>query len=160
MATAFASAAAAQDQPTEFESWRLPGWTFTPGVIFGALFDSNVAIASAPADVGHTASDKLFGFEPFGQLEYLSSRTDLTSGYHGFLRRYVELNDLDSTDHHAFASLQPLQNLRLLIEPVRWNQDRDRLADRLLRAITENPFGSSVPTLYDASQILADDRIL
>ena len=38
--------AAAQEQSTEFPSWRVPGWSFTPGIVFGALYDTNVAIAS------------------------------------------------------------------------------------------------------------------
>src|SRR5947208_14011848 len=55
-----ASTASAQDQPTEFESWHEAGWSFTPGVIFGGVYDSNVAV-SFPRDAsGKVASDKLF----------------------------------------------------------------------------------------------------
>src|SRR5262245_61808627 len=80
---AWALPAAAQDQPTEFQSWRLPGWTFTPGVIVGGQFDSNVAIAFPPSDTTGTASDKLLVAQPFGQLEYFSPRTMFSSGYQG-----------------------------------------------------------------------------
>src|SRR4029450_13418839 len=60
-----AAPVAAQDQqPNEFQSWRLPGWTFTPGVIVGGLFYSNVAIAFPPAGSNGTASDKLFTGPP------------------------------------------------------------------------------------------------
>jgi hypothetical protein len=98
--------AAAQDQPSEVESWRVPGWTFTPGVVFGTLYDSNVAIAFPQTPGGHTASDSLYQMEPFGQLEYLSPRTNFFSGYRGFLRRYFALHDLDSLDQRSYVSLR------------------------------------------------------
>src|SRR4051794_24196843 len=86
-----AAPAAAQDMPTtgEFQSWRLPGWTFTPGVILGGLFDSNVAVAYPLSETQSTASDKLFQFQPFGQLEYFSPRTTFSSGYQGSMRHYL-----------------------------------------------------------------------
>src|SRR3954464_8254270 len=88
LAALLAAPLAAQEMPTsgEFQSWRLPGWTFTPGVIVGGLFDSNVAVAFPPADTNKTASDKLFQVQPFGQLEYFSPRTMFSSGYQGSLR--------------------------------------------------------------------------
>jgi hypothetical protein len=110
-----AAPAAAQDQPSEFQTWRLPGWTFTPGVIVGALFDSNVAIASAPADARNTASDKLFVAQPFGQLEYFSTRTMFSSGYQGGIRRYFELDNLDGVDHRGYFSLRHLVNRRVTL---------------------------------------------
>ena len=74
----------AGQQPTELESWRVPGWTITPGVVVGALFDSNVAIASRRRPIPHsTASDKLFQVEPFGQIDYFSPRTSSSTGYQG-----------------------------------------------------------------------------
>ena len=97
--------AAAQEQSTEFPSWRVPGWSFTPGIVFGALYDTNVAIASPDVE-RKTASDKLFRVEPFGQLEFFSPRTTFTAGYRGSLRRYVELKDLDGVDHRSFVSLR------------------------------------------------------
>lgn len=105
----------AQEQPTEFQSWRLPGWTFTPGVIVGGLFDSNVAIAFPPASTGKTASDQLFVAQPFGQLEYFSPRTMFSSGYQGGVRRYVDFNDLDGVDHRAYFSLRHLVNRRVTL---------------------------------------------
>src|SRR5579859_6550053 len=101
-----AAPAAAQDQPSEFESWRVPGWTFTPGVIFGTLFDTNVAVAFPPSGSQRTASDTLFQVEPYGQLEYLSPRTNFFSGYRGFLRRYMTLHDLDGIDQRGYMSLR------------------------------------------------------
>jgi hypothetical protein len=99
--------------PTEFTSWRVPGWSFTPAVTFGGAFDSNVALASPPADTGGTQSDRLFVFQPSGQLEYLSPRTDFSAGYRGYARRYVEVGELDGFDQQASVSLRRLATRQL-----------------------------------------------
>lgn len=106
--------AAGQEQSTEFPSWRVPGWSFTPGIVFGALYDTNVAVAS-PNVQQTTASDKLFRVEPFGQLEFFSPRTTFNAGYRGSLRRYVELSDLDGVDHRAFLSLRERVSRRVTL---------------------------------------------
>ncbi len=108
-------AAQQQAQVSEFDSWRLPGWSFTPGVTIGALFDSNVAVAYPPSPGQAPASDKLLNVEPFGQLEFYSPRTMFSSGYHGTVRRYVVLNDLDGTDHSAFFSVRHMATRRLTV---------------------------------------------
>ena len=97
LALLLAAPRAAQDAPpAEFQSWRLPGWTFTPGVIVRRAPTTPTSPSRfPPADTGKTASDKLFEIEPFGQLEYFSPRTMFSSGYHGFVRRYVDFNELD-----------------------------------------------------------------
>lgn len=108
-------AAAQNPQPTEFELWRLPGWTFTPGVTFGTLWDSNVALRNPGAPSAATTSDKLFAAEPFGQLEYYSTRTSFSSGYHGTVRRYFDLNGLDGVDHSATLSLREQLTRRMAL---------------------------------------------
>ncbi len=109
-----AAPAAAQDQPSEFQSWRIPGWTFTPGVILGALYDTNVAIASP--DVNQkTAADKLFQLEPFGRLGFFNRRTTFSGGYQGSLRRYFDLGSLDGTDHHADLSVRERLSRRVTL---------------------------------------------
>jgi hypothetical protein len=95
------AALAQQDQPDEFQSWRLPGWTITPGVTFGALWDSNVAIAFPPLPTENTASDRLWDVEPFGQLEYYDARTAFSGGYRGFLRRYSQYSALNTLEGRA-----------------------------------------------------------
>lgn len=100
-----AAAQVSQDLPSEFESWRLAGWSFTPGATFGMLYDSNVALA--PPDVNKkTAGDKVLAVQPFGQLEYLSPRTSFSTGYRGLLRRYVDLDNLDDTEQRGYLSLR------------------------------------------------------
>jgi hypothetical protein len=122
-----APAAAQQEQvtTTEFPSWHIPGWTFTPGVVFGAMYDSNVTL-TAPGFNQVIPADKLFQIEPFGQLDYFSPRTTLNSGYRGFVRRYLELGELDGVDHIAFLNL------------------REKLSRRVTLFVTEN--FSQVPT--------------
>jgi len=108
--------AQAQDAPpAEFNSWQLPGWTFTPGVTFGWLHDTNVAVAFPPADVGKTAADNLFEMEPFGSLEYYSPRTDFSSSYHGFVRRYFDFDELNSLEQRAEVSLRHRITRRLTL---------------------------------------------
>jgi hypothetical protein len=131
-ALAAAAPASAQQQqpPTEFQSWTIPGWTFTPGITIGTLFDSNVAIAGPDVN-GKTASDSMLQMEPFGQLEYRSPRTTFTGGYRGSLHRYFDLTGLDGTDHRAY---------------VDW---RDRLTRRVILFATE-----------DYQQVATTDRLV
>lgn len=110
-----ASARAQDAPPAEFDSWQLPGWTFTPGVTFGWLHDTNVAVAFPPADVGRTAADNLFGMEPFGSLEYYGRRTDFSSRYHGFVRRYFTYDELNSLEQRAELSLRHRATRRLTV---------------------------------------------
>ena len=98
-------ARAQQQQPTERESWTLPGWTFTPGVVFGLMRDSNVTLlATQPGQ--EPARDTLFEFQPFGQIQYLSPRTSMNGGYRGMFRRYAQLDELNTVDTRFFMSLR------------------------------------------------------
>lgn len=105
-----------QDAPatTEFESWQIPGWSVTPGVVIGGLYDSNVAVASVPAGV-KPASDRLFEIEPDGQLEYNGPRTRFLSGYHGLIRNYSTYDALNSVEHRAYLSLREVLTRRVTI---------------------------------------------
>lgn len=106
--------AAAQEPPAEFQPWQLPGWTFTPGIIIGALYDDNVSVSfpqSGPG--GSTPSDKLFRYQPFGQLDYFSPRTRFSSGYQGAVRRYVDFGELNGVDQHGYLTLRHLITRRV-----------------------------------------------
>jgi hypothetical protein len=106
-------ARAQQEQVTEFQSWRLPGWSFTPGVTIGTMFDSNVAVSQAALPGDSPASDKLFTVQPFGQLEFYDGRTSFSSGYGGMVRRYVDLTELNGVDHHAYLDLRRMLTRRV-----------------------------------------------
>lgn len=105
----------AQEQTTEFTSWRVPGWSFTPRLSVGGVFDSNVALASAPADTRRTEADRLVIIEPGAQLEFLSARTDFSTGYRGYLRRHVDVRELDGFDQQGYLSLRRLASRRVTV---------------------------------------------
>jgi hypothetical protein len=90
----------------EWLSWRLPGWTFLPGVTLAGIYDSNVGLADAPAATGRTESDRMFLMQPFGRLEYRSPRTAFNAGYRGYVRRYTEVSQLNGYDQRVSASLR------------------------------------------------------
>lgn len=101
-----------EEPPAEFDSFRVPGWSFTPGATIGFLYDSNVALA--PPDVNKkTAGDSLLAIQPSGQLEYFSPRTSFSSGYQGVLRRYTQLTGLDDSDQRGHFSLHELVTRRV-----------------------------------------------
>lgn len=105
----------AQQQESEFTSWRIPGWSFTPSLTAGMTFDSNVALRDAPSEEMGTQGDSLFLFAPSGQLEYLSARTDFSAGYRGHMRRYFDLEELDGFDQRVNASFRYLATKRLTV---------------------------------------------
>jgi hypothetical protein len=107
-----AGSAAAQDS-SEFTFQRTPGWSFTPGVTIAGGFDSNVALATAPADTGRTQSDRLFIAEPFAQLELVSARTEFAAGYQTYMRRYIGVEQLNGVDQRAYISLRRLATKRV-----------------------------------------------
>jgi hypothetical protein len=98
-------AGAQEQQQAEFESWGISGWSFTPGVVVGALFDSNVGLANVGPGM-KAASDKLFELQPYGQLEFNGRRTMFASGYQGFLRRYFDFDELNGFDSRAYMQLR------------------------------------------------------
>jgi len=120
-------AAAQQSDPapspeTQF-SYRIPGWSFTPSLALGATYDSNVALSDPRADRGFTEGDTFFNIVPGGQLEFLGKHTDFSAGYHGFMRRYLDFDALNSYDQHASLRLRQQVSRRLTLSA------RDSYAD-------------------------------
>lgn len=99
-------ATSAQDRPAEFDSWIVPGWSFTPGISLSGMWDSNVALAGRSAETGRTQGDNVFVVVPFGQIDLTSPRTEFTAGYRGYMRRYTEIDELNGFDQRAFLSLR------------------------------------------------------
>jgi hypothetical protein len=102
-----AAAAGAQDT-SEISTGRGPGWTFTPGLSFGGVYDSNVALAAVSPTRKQAQSDQLLLAEPFAQLDFLAKRTEFSVGYQGYVRRYMDLDQLNGFDQHGHASLRRL----------------------------------------------------
>jgi hypothetical protein len=106
---AAAAPAGAQDTSGEVSTGTSgPGWTFTPGLSFGGVYDSNVALAAVSPTSQQTQSDQLLLAEPFAQLDFLAKRTAFSAGYQGYLRHYMNLNQLNGFDQHGHASLRRL----------------------------------------------------
>lgn len=108
-----AAPASARQDPSELQADRGPGWTFTPAVAFGALYDTNVALAAPRASLGETQGDTLFNIVPSGQLEFLGKYTEFSAAYRGFLRRYKDVQGLDGFDQRASAGFKHAVSRRL-----------------------------------------------
>ena len=113
--TAAPAAAQNPNQNIELDSYRIPGWSFTPSVAIGVGYDNNVALTAPRADLGRTQGDTLFNIAPGGQLEYIRKRTDFAAGYRGFLRRYMDVDGLNSFDQRASMALKHLVSRRLTL---------------------------------------------
>jgi uncharacterized protein (PEP-CTERM system associated) len=101
--------------PSEVPSAPIAGWTFRPGIAIGAVYDTNVAITSAPASTRTTPSDTLFTFDPIGSLSYAGKRTSFSAKYRGTFRRYTQLSQLNGFDQHASADVERRATKRLTI---------------------------------------------
>ncbi len=60
----------------------------------------------------------------------------------------------------ALAVPHAIQDLLFLLDPLRRQQQRDRLADDLLRPVAEEAFCPRVPGLDDAVEVLGEDGIV
>jgi hypothetical protein len=107
-----APVAAQSGQSVEFQSYRIPGWSFTPGVATGVLHDTNVGLTSPGVTTG-TTSDSVFTVVPSGQIQFLGRRTDFSAGYRGFLRRYAEVEGFDNYHQRAVVELRRAMTRRV-----------------------------------------------
>ena len=90
MLLSFATNAAAQPAPWQPERLTA-GWTFTPALGFGGLWDSNSTLRVT----GDPQIAQWVGLiNPRGELDFNGRRTRLTAGYSGALQAYRELEEL------------------------------------------------------------------
>jgi hypothetical protein len=74
------------------------GWTFTPSMSFGTLWDSNVTVVSeGNPEVGET----VFLLNPRGEIDFNGRRTRFNVGYSGSLEAYQELEELQRYDQRG-----------------------------------------------------------
>jgi hypothetical protein len=101
-----------QAQPAAWQPSRLtPGWVFTPTIMAGGLWDSNVTVRNQ-GDV--FLQEWVATVSPAGELDYNGRQFRFNAGYAGTLeayRRFAELNRYDqrgrvSGDYRATARLQ------------------------------------------------------
>jgi hypothetical protein len=92
-------AAVAQAQPAPWQPERLtPGWTFTPALGFGGLWDSNSTLRVT----GDPLISQWVGIvNPRGELDFNGRRTRFTAGYSGALEAYQELAELTRYDQRG-----------------------------------------------------------
>lgn len=112
-ALAVAAAAPASAQETPDLSWRIPGWSFTPSLGAGLIWDSNVALSDVRVDLGETQGDTVVSIEPAGQLEFYGRRSEFSATYRGNLRRYFDTEGLDTFNQRAGVSLRHAASRRL-----------------------------------------------
>lgn len=101
-----------QQQSTEFQSFRIPGWSLTPSIALGAVHDSNVALSAPRASAGETQGDTMFNIVPGLQLELLGKRSDFSASYRGFLRRYMDVEGLDGFDQRGALAFRRAMSRR------------------------------------------------
>ena len=110
----------AQERPSEFANYVIPGWSFTPGISLSGMWDSNVSLSAPEAELGRTLGDNLFVIVPSAQVSLLSARTTFDAGYRGYLRRYQDVGHLNGFDQRAYAgfkhALTPRLNLSIADE--------------------------------------------
>lgn len=99
----------------EFDSYRIVGWSFTPALAAGVVYDSNVDLSAASAGTGDTQGDSLFTIVPSGQLAYLGKRTDFSVGYRGFVRRYAKVEGLAGFEQRGELGLRRALSRRLSV---------------------------------------------
>jgi hypothetical protein len=101
------------EQNVEFQSFKLPGWSFTPSVAVGAVYDTNVALTTPTAEAGDTVGDALFTILPGGSLEYFGRRTDFSAAYRGLLRRYTDVEGLNGFEQRSIIGFRHAATRRL-----------------------------------------------
>jgi hypothetical protein len=96
--------AASLAQTFEFEPAPGPGWSFTPAVAVGWLWDNNVALVNEgfQQDI---RGDHLLIVQPTGELGFRGKYTDVRGAYSGTVRRHRDLGALNSFDQRLRASL-------------------------------------------------------
>jgi hypothetical protein len=93
---------------------QLPGWSFTPRLTLGGVYDDNVAVVS-PGVGRPTQDDYLTLVSPGLQLDRLTRRSHLSLGYQGSFRAYRELRELNSYEQHSSAGARHAVSRRLTV---------------------------------------------
>jgi hypothetical protein len=118
------SAGIAQAQPAPWQPERLtPGWVFTPTMVLGGLWDSNVTVRNQ----GNPLVQEWVGIvNPRGEIDYNGRRTRFNAGYSGALEAYRDVSELNRyeqkarlyTRHQATARLHTEARLSYTVSPT------------------------------------------
>lgn len=143
------AAARQSDQAAEIQSYRIPGWSFTPSLALGATYDTNVGLTDPRA---FTGADTSFGIVPGGQLGFIGKHTDFSAGYRGSIQRYLEFDALNSYDQRASLSFKRLVSRRLTISANDTFGDVPTTDDTEVNGVPFRRLGSRTNTLGVVSQ--------
>ncbi len=124
-----------------------PGWTFIPGVIAGAMYDSNVLVTTSVTETGEPASDTYFTVDPTGSLKYRGKLTTFNANYRGRLRRYTTLDGLDGYDQHAGVSFDRRATKRLTFFGTNYYSTAPTTDELNLTGVPYRRAGSQLDTL-------------
>src|SRR4051812_19743125 len=103
----------ASAQPAPWEPERLTaGWVFTPSIVVGGLWDSNVTLRA----VHEPISSQWVGLlNPRGEVDFNGRRTHMNLGYSGALEAYQQFSELNRYEQFGRFEIrhQPRQHLQL-----------------------------------------------
>jgi hypothetical protein len=164
-----ASSAAAQPAPWQPER-SSAGWTFTPGVVFGAAWDSNVTVQGEGTPL---LREWIALVNPRGELDYNGARTRFNLGYSGSLEAYRQFEELNRYEQRGRLELRHQPSARLGVYArggLMLSPTTDRLeleggtlpfvdvGSRLLTAATGIRFDAGVRTHLDVAYRFQDVR--
>ena len=99
-----ATAGVAHAQPAPWQPERTSaGWTFTPGVVFGGAWDSNVTVQTKGAPI---TAEWVGLVSPRGELDYNGAKTRFNLGYSGALEAYRRFNELNRYEQRGRMELR------------------------------------------------------
>lgn len=101
----------AEAQPGPWQPERLtPGWVFTPTVMLGGMWDSNVTVRNQ----GNPLISEFVGIvNPRGEIDYNGRRGRFNGGYSGTFEAYQNVSELNRYEQKARVSTQYLATARL-----------------------------------------------
>jgi hypothetical protein len=98
-------------QPAPWQPERTTaGWTFTPGVVLGTAWDSNVTVQTKGNPV---RSEWVALVNPRGEVDYNGARTRFNLGYSGSLEAYRRFDELNRYEQRGRIELRHRASERL-----------------------------------------------
>src|SRR4051812_18546298 len=110
---ALTTATRVEAQPAPWQPERLTaGWIFTPSMVLGALWDTNVTVRQE----GDPHIQQWVGLlNPRGELDFNGRRTHMNTGYSGALTAYRDLPELNRYEQHGRFEVRHQMQERLSV---------------------------------------------
>jgi hypothetical protein len=98
-AALLAAASPAVAQPAPWQPERTTaGWVFTPGIVFGGMWDTNVTLRNEFTD---NIAEFVGRVNPRGEIDFNGRRAKFSAGYSGTLETYREVEELTRYDQRG-----------------------------------------------------------